>query len=210
MLTTLLGSLLALGIGLLGIPVHLVYALRKEDGWMGRAHLYWMFGLVRIRLRRRGGALARRRRWQRRWRTAEVLRRGTHRHRRRLGALLRSPGFLPRLIRFLRDLFRATRPRRFRARLVIGMEDPAATGYLAAALGPLRLLLARRGVAEPRAVSVEITPDFSGARLQGYSCASLGFIPLRLMGLCIGFALSPVVLRALRRLAIQPGRSARV
>lgn len=200
---TLLGSLLALFVGLLAIPVHLVYALRKDDDWMGRARLYWMFGLVRIRLRRRRGALARRQRWQRRWRTARALRGRAYRHRRRLAALLRSPGFLTRLVRFLLDLFRATRPRRFRTRLVIGMEDPADTGYLAAVLGPLRLLLARRGAAEPRAVSVEITPDFSGARLQGYSCASLGFIPLRLMGLCIGFALSPVVLRALRRLAFQ-------
>lgn len=194
-----LGIAALLTLAVLAIPVAIVGVLKRDTEWQGRLRVYWLFGLVRIRLRptalrrRRTTPHRRRRRssraGQRRAQTGKLVR------------LLRSPGFLRRLLRLFRDLVRATRPRRLRVRLVIGMSDPADTGYIAALLAPLRPLPTPPIGREPSTVSIEISPDFSGPRLQGYSCASLRFTPVRMIGLCLGFALSPAVIRSVWKLA---------
>lgn len=192
-----LAALLVLA--LLATPVAIVGAVKKDNVWSGRLRVYWLFGLVRIRVRPRLGKRRRTtRRRSRLW--------GNRSGKRQLGMrkliqLLRSPGFLRRFLRLLRDLMRALGPRRVKTRFVIGMKDPADTGYIAALLAPLRVWLSRPSGREPSAVSIDISPDFSGARLQGYTCASLRFTPLRLIGLCLGFALSPTVIRAVRAVA---------
>ena len=195
-----LAALLALS--LLATPVAIVGVLKKDNTWTGRLRVYWLFGLLRIRVRPR---LPKRRRSARRRSRPGGNRTGKRQpRRRRLIQLLRSPGFLRRLLRLLRDLMRALGPRRVKTRFVIGMNDPADTGYLAALLAPLRVWLSRPGGSEPSAVSIDISPDFSGPRLQGYTCASMRFTPLRLIALCLGFALSPTVIRAV--LASAAGR----
>jgi hypothetical protein len=98
-------------------------------------------------------------------------------------------------------MLRAARPCRVRVRLVIGMTDPAETGYVAALLAPVRSLLTSSMGTEPSTVSIDISPDFAGPRLQGYSCASLRFTPVRIIVLCLGFAVSPTLIRAVWQLA---------
>ncbi|WP_462322754.1 hypothetical protein [Halochromatium sp.] len=194
-----LGIALLLALSLLATPVAIVGVLKKDSDWSGRLRLYWLFGLVRIRVRPRQ---QRRRRTVRWWSRPRGKRPGKRQPQmRRLIRLLRSPGFLRRLLRLLRDLMRALGPRRVKTRFVIGMNDPADTGFIAALLAPLRVWLTRPDGSEPSAVSIDISPDFSGPRLHGYTCASLRFTPLRLIALCLGFALSPTVIRAARTLA---------
>ena len=95
-------------------------------------------------------------------------------------------------------MLRSLRPRRIRVELVIGLEDPADTGRLAGVLAPLRLLLGKRTLGRDSNVSIDVTPDFSGPRLQGYSCASVQFVPLELIAIVIGFLFSVPVFRAVR------------
>ncbi len=193
-----IGAVLALTVLLLAVPVNLVYALRKDDVWRGRVIVYWMFGLMRVRLRpgRRKAARPSKRRKRRALIVSGA--RGALRRRRDVHAVLCTRGLLRGLVLLLRDLLRALRPRRLRVELVIGMEDPADTGRLAAVLAPLRVLFGRRTLGKGSNVAIEVTPDFAGPRFQGYSCASVQFVPLRLIALMIGFLFSPPVFRAMR------------
>lgn len=191
------GGLLLMLILLLAIPINLVYALKKETNWAGRIIVYWMFGKVRFHLR--PGRTQKPSRSQRR----RVLRRRVTRvskqivrRRRSLFNALRTPGLIRRITTLLRDLSRAMRPCRLRVQLVIGMDDPADTGRLWGLLAPLRLLFGTRSLGKASNVSVEITPDFIGPRFSGYSCASVQFVPLQLIGLFIRFAFSRPFLRA--------------
>jgi hypothetical protein len=196
---TFIGAVLALTIFLLAVPVNLVYALRKDDVWRGRLFVYWMFGLVRVSVRpgRRKAPRPSKRRRKRREMIVSGAK-GAVRRRHDVLAILRTRGLLRALIRLLRDLLRSLRPRRLRVELVIGLEDPADTGRLAGVLAPLRLLLGKRSLGKDSNVSIDVTPDFSGPRLQGYSCASVRFVPLELIAIVIGFLFSVPVFRAVR------------
>ena len=199
-----LGAVLALAILLLAVPVNLVYALRKDAVWRGRLIVYWMFGLFRVNVRLGQRKAARRRRKRR----SKILSgtRAAVRRRRDVLAVLRTRGLLPGLVRTMRELLRSLRPRRLRVELVVGLEDPADTGVLAGMLAPLRLLFGRRALGKGSNVSIEVTPDFSGPRLQGYSCASVRFVPLKLIAIVIGFLFSRPVFRA-ARLMVQRSRA---
>lgn len=194
-----IGAATALTILLLAVPVNLVYALRKDEVWRGRLIVYWMFGLFRVSVRpgRRKAARSSKRRRKRR----EMIVSGTKgvvRRRHMVLAILRTRGLLRGLLHLLRDLLRSLKPRRLRVELVIGLEDPADTGRLAGVLAPLRLLFGRRTLGKESNVSIDVTPDFFGPRLQGYSCASVQFVPLKLIAIVIGFLFSAPVFRAVR------------
>ena len=195
-----IGACLAL-ILLLAIPVNLVYAVKKKEVWQGRVIVYWMFGLLRVRLRPRQKRAARQsgRRRERRRLIPSGIRQIVQR-RRDVLSILRTSGLLRGLFRLLRDLLRAARPRRLRVEFAIGLEDPADTGRLAAVLAPLSLLFGKRTLVKGSNVSIEVTPDFVGSRFQGYSCASLQFVPLRLFAILIGFLFSAPVFRAVRQM----------
>jgi len=200
------GGLLVILILLLAIPVNLVYALKKDRGWRGRIIVYWMFGLVHVSLRprreRTGLREDRRPRAGRR-----ILSRGKYlvKRRRAFFAALRTPGFMRRLIYLLRDLLQSSRPRRVRIQFVIGMDDPADTGRVWGALAPLRFLFGRKTIGRESNVSIELTPDFSGARFKGYSCASVQFVPLKMIALVLKFFFSAPVFRAAAVLIQRPG-----
>ena len=200
------GGFLVILILLLAIPVNLVYALKKDGGWRGRIIVYWMFGLVHVSLRPRRER--KRLREDRRPRTGRrTLSRGKYLVKRRHAffAVLRTPGFMRRLIYLLRDLLQSSRPRRVRIQFVIGMDDPADTGRVWGALAPLRFLFGRKTIGRESNVSIELTPDFSGARFKGYSCASVQFVPLKMIALVLGFFFSAPVFRAATVLIQRPG-----
>ena len=202
-----LGAVLALTILLLAVPVNLVYALRKDGALRGRLVVYWMFGLFRVSLHpgRRKKARSSKRRRERRALVLSGARRAVRR-RRDILSILRTRGLLRGLVNMLRDALRSMKPRRARVELVIGLEDPADTGRLAGMLAPLRVLYGRRNLGRESNVAIEVTPDFTGPRLQGYSCASVQFVPLRLFAIVIGFLFSPPVFRAVK-LMMQQQRS---
>jgi hypothetical protein len=194
-----IGAVTALTILLLVVPVNLVYALRKDEVWRGRIIVYWMFGLIRVRVRpgRRKAARSSKRRGRRRKMIVSGTR-GVVRRRRTVFAVLRTRGLLRGLFHLLRDVLRSLKPRRLRVEFVIGLEDPADTGRLAGVLAPLRLLFGKQTLGRESNVSIDVTPDFSGPRLQGYSCASVQFVPLKLIAIVIGFLFSAPVFRAVK------------
>jgi len=191
------GAFLILLMLLLAIPVNLVYALKKDGGWRGRIIVYWMFGLVHLSLRPRRERKGLRE--ERRPRAGRRILSGSKflvKRRRAFFAVLHTPGFMRRLIYLLRDLLQSSRPRRVRIQFVIGMDDPADTGRLWGVLAPLRFLFGKKTIGKESNVSIELAPDFSGARFRGYSCASVQFVPLKMIALVLGFFFSASVFRA--------------
>ncbi len=197
----IIGVFLILLILLLAVPVNLVFALKKEGVWRGRIIVYWMFGLTRTTIRpgrERGGRRSKRRSPVRKLIISGG--RGLVRRRRDLFAILRTQGFMRQVIYLVRDVLQSLRPRRFRVQFVVGMDDPADTGRMMGVLAPLRVLAGKRTIGKDSNVSIQVTPDFSGPRFKGYSCASVQFVPLKMIGLFLGFVISPPVFRAARAL----------
>ena len=197
-----ISAILLVTILILAVPVHLVFALKKTDVWRGRIVVYWLFGLIHMTLRPTRAEKARRLgRELRRGRKVASLSRQVVKRRRYISSLLRSEGAMRRAAYLVRDLLRALRPRRFRFRCVVGLDDPADTGRLMGFLAPLRLFAGRNmAFGKNTNVAFQVSPDFTGRRCTGYWCASVGFVPLKLVGIFLGFLLSPPVLRAARGL----------
>jgi len=184
---------------LLAIPVNLVFALKKDHGWRGRIIVFWLFGLTRTRIRP-----GRRQRKTRLKRLRSLIRSGVSVgkklviRRRMLISILRTEGFMRKVITLLRDLLRSLGPRRFRLRCVMGFKDPADTGRLMGLLAPLRVFARSMTLGRDSKVAIQVTPDFSGPRFEGYCCASVQFVPLKLIGIFLGFLFSPPVFRAVK------------
>jgi hypothetical protein len=190
-------AILILSVLLLAIPVNLVFTLKKDGIWRGRIVVYWLFGLTHKTIRPGREETRRRSRRRRSLRKPIVsIGRQLVRRRRYLFSILRSEGFMRQVVYLIRDLLRSLRPRRFRLQCVMGLEDPADTGRVMGMLAPLRVFTKKMAFGQDSNVAIQVTPDFSGPRFTGHCCASVQFVPLKLIGLFMGFLFSPPVFRA--------------
>ena len=192
MLEALLIVLLVL-IALLSVPVTLVYRLNWQQRLQGEASLRWLFGLVRIPLSpsRDGKPAARKKRVE------KPKASKPKRARKKLNPLaaLRQKAFRRRMLRFVREVWRAFRKRDMQLRIRIGLGDPADTGRIWALFGPLSGLLANIEDA-----SVELEADFVDAVFEVDSRGNVSVIPLQLIYLMLCLLLSPPFWRGMRRM----------
>lgn len=204
---TVVAWVLALGILvpllLLAVPVHIPFRAQGIEPIEVRLRVLWLFGLVRIPVRRPRRAEPGKK--QRREAapspapaspTAKPRARPRERRRSAQGALtaLRDAALRRRVWRLVRDLLRAIRLQRAHLHARLGLGDPADTGRLWALLGPLQAMALR-----DHGTDLRIEPDFSDAVLQFDSAGRVRLIPLQILALALAFLLSPVTLRALWR-----------
>jgi hypothetical protein len=177
-------AVLALLLGLLAIPVGVVYRVSWRGKFQGDIHLYWLFGLLHVRIptaptpsspphKNAKPKPSRRHKTKAKHKTNPL-------------AAWRIRSFRQRIIKFLRDLWRAIHKRDVRLHLLIGLDDPADTGQLWALMGPLSAVLA-----QSRAVRIDIEPDFTESHLEFNSSGDIRVIPLQLIGLALALLLSP-------------------
>jgi hypothetical protein len=178
--------ILACLIALLAIPVDVKFSVRWHDGFVGRAMVAWMFGLVRLPMPSKTGKPSPQEPSPK-TRKGKPLYKGS----RSMVAMLGSEGFWPRLLRFASDILNVMQIRMFRLRARLGLEDPADTGQVWAFVGPLAAMLAGA-----RGTDIEIEPDFERALLSVDGNADLRVIPIRVLGAVILFIGSPATLRA--------------
>lgn len=184
----------ALVILLLAVPVDLAFRLERIEAITGQLTIRWLFGLARWRIPIAPGAHGKGEPGDRPAAPASTLAVPP----RRAGggralALLRDPRFRRRALRFAGDLLAAARWRRLAVHVRLGLDDPADTGRLWAWVGPLALLLRWRHA------DVRIEPEFEQATMQVKAHGRVLLIPLRLLWLALGFALSPAAIQAWRR-----------
>ena len=199
MLPTIAAILVLVGL-LLAMPVDVAFVLKREEVWRGRVYVAWMSGRVRIGMR-----VGRLRKKGRRRRVLRKSGRAVYRQRRRLSAMLRSEGFIRRVVQLIRQLVRLTRPRRFRLKCVFGLENPADTGRLAGLLAPLKGFAGAMSLGRESYVWIQVTPDFTGPRSSGHCSTSMHFVPLKIFGAFFAFLFSEPVIRAAKAARLKAG-----
>jgi len=182
---------LLLVIALLAIPISLSFQVSWHQTLRGDIRLLWLFGLIRIPIplsketsATPGGKTSPKKKERRERSTSNGS---------RARGLIHNKPLRRRVIRFVRDFWRAIDKKNLRLHLRLGLGDPADTGQLWAVVGPIAGVLAAN-----REASVEIEPDFFDSTLEMDSSGDIRIIPLQLLYLSMGLLLSPPVRRALK------------
>lgn len=180
----LLGLIAGL-LALLAIPMDVVFSLRRREGERtGSCRIDWLFGAVRLRVLPRS-------------RSCDVAREAGKRDRGYGGAgralaMLQNAGFAQCFLRMIRNLLRRIRIRDLALEIRLGLDDPADTGRLWGAVGPLAALLAPLPAAR-----VSIEPDFGGEAFEIEGRGHVRVIPIQLLAVIARFLLAPATRRAL-------------
>lgn len=192
MLTGVLVFLLFL-IALLAIPVTLTFQVSRPRGSQDEMLLVWAFGLVRVRVPTsapKTPSSGRDKSKKKADGSRQVPGKRTN-----IVAAIRLKPFRRRIIRFIRDLWRAVHKKDLSLRVRVGLGDPADTGQLWGVVGPVAGLL---GSVQGAAIAVE--PDFHDSTLELNSAGSIRLIPLQLIALAIALLLSPPVWQGIVRM----------
>lgn len=180
-------------VALLAVPVSLTYRLSWQKKLQGRARLHWLFGLVQVKLAstevEQPSAEAKK--------IENPVEPELKPGRTKLSpfAALRQKPFRQRILRFVREIWRALQIHDVYLRIRIGLGDPAETGQLWALFGPLSGLLANIENA-----SVELEPEFMDAVFELDSSGKISIIPLKLVYLVLGLLCSPPFWRGMKRM----------
>jgi len=181
---------LLLVVVLLAMPVTLTYQLTWKQTLSADVRLNWAFGLVRADVspdpakskaqKAEAPRKKTRRRVKSKSRKANVL------------AAIRERSFRRRILRFVSDLWRAIHKKNIELLVRLGLGDPADTGRLWAALGPLSGMLARM-----RDARIVVEPDFVDATFELDSSGTIRVIPLQFVVLALGLLVSPPIWRGI-------------
>lgn len=183
----LLLGLFALLILALCIPVDAVFHFDTLTRPRSTVRLVWLFGLVKIDLRRKGK------------KSVVKEKPAKARRKRRAGSphalkILRIKGLLARVIRLVRDILRQLYFRKTSVDLRIGLDNPAETAMLFAAIGALVPLF--RLVSHQHDISLR--PSFPEAAFEGSVHGEVRLQPVRLVVPSLGFIFSKPALRLMK------------
>ena len=190
MLTGLLVFLLVLT-ALLAIPVTVLFRLSWPDVQENDVHLQWGFGLVRVRLPTKPSESGRTEKQRPTRPTPEE---------RNVWAAIQQARFRRRVLRFVGDVWAAIHKHDVRLRMRIGLGDPADTGQLWAAIGPVSGVLA-----SVRTVAIEVEPEFQDETLELAGGGRIRIVPLQLLYLAAALCLSPSIWRGVQAMRTSPG-----
>jgi len=179
---------------LISIPLDLAFEINRTDRVDGYVRLRWLFGLVRMKFdipseheeessqapsgEPKTAKPRKARKRKSKTSPASVL------------SALRQPALHKRVLRFIRDLFRATHARDIFLRLRIGLGDPADTGRLWGVVGPATAMIP---ASENMQLIVE--PEFMDPVFEFQGRGRFRLIPIQFMALATAFLLSPPVRR---------------
>lgn len=193
-----LAILAAVLVALLAVPASLSVHVERAAAFRTTCRIIWLFGWVDVSLGRRKPARPRRSHSPAEGaRSSRDTSKPPRRSRARRGpatalALVRTRGFLRRMLRLLTDLGRGARCEDLYLRAEFGLDDPADTGQLYGAVAPLLIAATAGGF------DVSCRPNFFQPGLQGSCGGRIRVRPISLVGLLVGFLCSLPTLRAIR------------
>ena len=179
---------LSLIVVLLAVPVTLTYQLSFRQTISADLRLTWAFGLVRADIspnaeksksEKPEDAHPKSGRWG-----------GAPGKKTDFLVAIRQPSFRRRVLRFISDVWRAVHKKNVQLLVRIGLGDPADTGQLWGAFGPLSGMLAR-----VRDIRITIVPDFLDSTFEVDSSGTIRVIPLQFAILALGLLFSPSIWR---------------
>ena len=176
---------------LLAVPVSLTYRLSWQKELRARASLHWLFGLVRVKLAPTG--IKQPSTVEKQIESPVEPESKPLRTILRPVNALRQQSFRQRMLRFVRQIWRAFQKQDLYLRIRIGLGDPAETGQLWALFGPLSGLLA-----DIENASVELEPEFIDAVFELDSSGKISVMPLQLIYLVLGLLCSPSFWRGMQ------------
>lgn len=169
---------------LLVIPLDLSFHIEKEEAFRPRIRVKWLFGLIGKNV---GGSEKK---------PEQANKKKGKKEKRNLKFLLemwKARGFLPKVLRFIKDVFRVLHIRELQLYLRIGLDNPADTGMLFAAVGPAMLFLRRQP-----SLHIQIEPDFQQENLRGHLRGELRLIPIKLIMPVVHLLFSITALRTIK------------
>jgi hypothetical protein len=172
---------------LLAVPVDMGFEVHRRERTESRVRLGWLWGRVRVPVPVGGKGKKAGRKPKRR----RVRRPGRPSSRRRALAMVRSPHFPRRVLRFVRNLLRRVRFTTLECSARLGLDDPADTGRLWGVLGPVSALLAL-----PASARIELAPEFGGALFHLDARGEARVVPAAVLGTVLAFLVAPATLRA--------------
>lgn len=175
-------------IALLAIPMNIGFSAAldaPDQPFRMGARLRWAFGFIDVPLQKKKPLTTRRKS------PPKPQRKKQRRSRFKPSRLLANPAFWERTKRLLGRLMRAVHWHAFRLHARFGLDDPADTGRVFGAVGALAAVLV------PSRADVTIDPVFEGPALTLQSEGEIRFVPLRVIGILLGFGLSPATWRVL-------------
>ena len=182
---------------LLAAPASLAVHVERTDRFRTRWRVRGLFGLVDTDLGRK--QRSRPERTRRSTKTKKPRRAALERSLSKLRrgpavalALVRTEGFVWRIVRLVKDLGQRVSYHDVHAHVDFGLDDPADTGRLYGALAPFLVAATTRGF------DVRCRPDFEGSGLRGSCGARIQMRPLSMMSVLVKFLCSPSVLRGVR------------
>jgi hypothetical protein len=183
----LIGTVIVLSliVVLLALPVTLTFQLSLKETLEADLRLGWAFGLVRADVSPDPQKSESEKR--------EPARRRKPRHKKmNFMAAIRQTAFRRRILRFVSNVWHAIHKHNVRLRVRLGLGDPAATGRLWAAFGPLSGMLTRL-----RDIRIVLEPDFLDTTLEVNSSGTIKIIPLQLVIISLGLLFSPPIWRGI-------------
>ena len=177
----------------LSVPLDIAFSIQRVESFQARIYIGLIFGIIRLPLPRRSkkGDSARSTR-----KKGEMIERGL-KNIGRVSAVLKTWGFLHRLMRSVQALYKAMRIHMLSLSMRLGLGDPADTGQLWAFIGPATVFLAGSRLAE-----IDIEPEFTCTTFSIDAHGVIRLIPLRLLFIITTFLLSPATIRALWMMSI--------
>lgn len=172
---------------LLAIPVDLKFSVEKEKNFRSQARVEWMFGLIGKDLERRKKEPKPKKKKKRKFKA--------RRHIKPLLAMVKTRGFIRRVIKFIRDIHRVIEIRELRLDFRFGLDDPADTAMIYGAIAPTALLANRYSP-----IKIRVYPDFEDLALEGSFKGNMRLVPIRLFKPITLFVLSPVTIRAAKNM----------
>lgn len=177
-------------VALLAVPLEWTFNVRQEAGERtSNSHIRWLFGLVRISTK--GSPEAKTKPKKPKQSKKEKKPKAKRRH--SPLAAVSVEGFVGRVLGLIRKLLSAIHIHHLNLNARLGLGDAADTGRMWGFIGPLSVLLN-----QPKATRIYIEPEFYDEVFDAQADGRIQVVPLRLVGLILGFLLSLNTLRAYR------------
>ena len=197
----LLLSVFLIPILLLVVPIDIEFCYDSSGQIESGVHIVWLFGLVRFRsnfsdkrfTEKQGETAVFKKRHQTRQKGKDRRTRKKKGGSRVFLAVIRSKGFIRRVFRLLFDVITVAEIRQLRARVYVGLEDPADTGYFFGLLAPSFSIL----YAIPQVDFVAV-PVFDREVIEANIKTDIRIVPISYVVAVLSFVFSKEFFRALR------------
>ncbi|MBE9502794.1 MAG: DUF2953 domain-containing protein [Proteobacteria bacterium] len=181
--------------GLLAIPLEVAFSIKYDEAFQSRVSLCWLFGLVRTQAL--SDRIKKIKVEPQKPKKKKGKSKGRHGGARYVFVMVKSKGFIRRLLKLVNDVIRTMHLRKLNIDARLGLGDPADTGRLWGVIGPVAGLMANCSKA-----NVRIEPDFYDESFYLGGEGQMGLIPLQLIFTFITFLISPAMLRAVMAVII--------